>query len=79
MDKKVYIAVKSGRMDHSIMFADFEKLVVDLGFALRRKKGSHRIFKHAELKESMNIQPDGKMAKSYQVEQLRDIIIEHGL
>ena len=64
MDIKVYNAVKNGRMDSSIKFADFEKLIVDLGFVFKRQRGtSHGIYFHDGIKKTMNIQPFGNMAK----------------
>ena len=79
INKRVYAAVKSGRSYNNIRFNDFAKLIIDLGFVLRRQRGSHRIYKHPTLNESMNIQPDDNMAKAYQVEQLREIIIRYNL
>ena len=79
INKRVYEAVKSGRSDHSIRFNDFTKLIVDLGFNLVGQEGSHRNYRHDGLRIKISVQPDGNMAKAYQVRQLRNIIIKHNL
>ena len=79
MDKNVYDAVKSGKSDNNIGYSDFQKLIVDLGFVFKRQKGSHTMYYSSANNEFMNIQKDGNKAKAYQVEQLRGIIMRHGL
>ena len=74
MNKKVYEAVKSGKSDNNIGYADFQNLIVALGFEKRRQKGSHTMYYHNQACAFMNIQKDGNKAKAYQVEQLRVII-----
>ena len=44
-----------------------------------RIRGDHYIFTHKEVKEIINIQPKGAMAKPYQVKQVRDLIIRYQL
>jgi predicted RNA binding protein YcfA (HicA-like mRNA interferase family) len=53
-------------------------LLIQLGFH-ERIKGDHFIFKAQNLPERINIQPDGNMAKSYQVRQIRSIIRNYKL
>jgi predicted RNA binding protein YcfA (HicA-like mRNA interferase family) len=79
MDIKVYNAVKNGNADNNISFADFQNLIIDLGFEYQRQDGSHIIYRHKEHKVIMNIQRDGSKAKDYQVRQLRNIIKKYGL
>lgn len=79
MNKKVYNDVVSGKCDNNIRFADFEKLILDLGFTFKGQKGSHMAFYHNGINERMTIQNDKSKAKGYQVRQLRQIIIEHNL
>ncbi|MDR1664542.1 MAG: type II toxin-antitoxin system HicA family toxin [Clostridiales bacterium] len=79
MNENVYNAVKSGRADNNIRFADFTNLITDLKFDFKRQNGSHAIYFHEGIKEYMNIQPDGNKAKEYQVKQLRNIIKEYNL
>ena len=79
MDDKIYNAVMSGKSDNSINFADFQSLIIDLGFIFRRQNGSHMIYSNNNINEYMNIQDKGGKAKDYQVKQLRKIIKRHGL
>ena len=79
MNKNVYNSVVSGKSDNNIKFTDFQKLITDLGFKLRRQRGSHTMYFHNGINEFLNIQKDGNKAKGYQVEQLRTIIINHKL
>ena len=79
MNEKVYKAVVSGTSDYNIKFTDFQNLIVDLGFELRRKRSSHAMYYHKGVNAFMNIQKDGSKAKAYQVEQLRDIIKDKNL
>jgi len=79
MNKKVYESVMSGKSDNNIKYTDFQNLIVNLGFELKRQKGSHRMYYHSLIKEFMNIQADGNKAKDYQVKDLRDIIKKHNL
>ena len=77
MNTKVYEAIISGKSDNNIKYTDFQNLIVDLGFEFMRQKGSHKIYYHYNINETMNIQPDGNKAKGYQVEQLRKYIKEY--
>ena len=79
MDKKVYEAVVSGKSDNNIKYTDLQVLIIALGFKYKRQKGSHTMYYNDKISELMNIQKDGSKAKDYQVEQLRNIIIKHGL
>jgi len=44
-----------------------------------RIKGDHHIFTRENVAEIINIQPDGKLAKPYQVKQVRNMIIRYKL
>ncbi|MCL2202392.1 MAG: type II toxin-antitoxin system HicA family toxin [Defluviitaleaceae bacterium] len=79
MKNKIYYVVINGQSDNNIRYADFQNLIIDLGFIFERQKGSHVIYYHNGIGEFMNIQPDGNKAKGYQVRQLRGIIMAHGL
>jgi len=76
---KVYDVVLSGKSDNNIKYTDLQTLITDLGFIFERQRGSHAIYYHNGIDEFINIQPDGSKAKGYQVRQLRNIILEHGL
>ena len=62
-----------------VPFADLQRLLVKMGFELRRVSGSHHIYLHPKVPRPINIQPMGKDAKPYQVRQLRDMIEEFSL
>lgn len=63
VNKKVYNDVMSGKSDNSIHFADFQNLIVDLGFEYIRQNGSHRQYYNREINERMTIQNDKSKAK----------------
>ena len=79
MNQKIYNDVVSGNCDNNIRFSDFQNLIVDLGFSIKGQKGSHVSYYHSGINERMTIQNDKSKAKGYQVRQLRNIIIKHGL
>lgn len=68
----------SGRSDSSISFNDLRKLLGRLGFD-ERTRGSHHIFVKKGVREMINLQREGRRAKSYQVRQVRSVITENGL
>lgn len=63
----------------NIHFADLQKLVEAFGFHLKRVKGSHHIYQNSEIPEFINLQPDGKNAKPYQINQFLKIVERYGL
>lgn len=79
MNQKIYNDVISGNSDNNIRFSDFRNLIVNLGFSFKGQKGSHASYYNSSINERMIIQNDGSKAKGYQVRQLRNIIIKHGL
>lgn len=79
MNKKVYRDVMSGQADYNINYADFQDLILNLGFEFKRQKGSHTIYYNPDIDEMLNIQKDGAKAKGYEVKQLRNIINKHNL
>ena len=44
-----------------------------------RINGSHHIFHYEAIPEILNLQPDGYMAKPYQVRQVRRVILKYGM
>lgn len=79
MNQKIYNDIMSGKSDNNIRFSDFRNLIVNLGFEFKNQNGSHIVYYHKEINERVTIQNDGSKAKGYQVRQLRNIIIKHGL
>jgi hypothetical protein len=79
MDEKTLERVLSGLSDRNIRFGDLKNLMKDLGFS-ERIKGNHHILYKEGVEEILNLQPlrDGK-AKSYQVKQVREVILKYRL
>lgn len=75
---KILLKVLSGGQDRSMKFHELQKLLYMLGFHCRIR-GDHFIYWKEGIDEIINIQPDGNMAKSYQVRQIRNIILKYGL
>ena len=44
-----------------------------------RIRGSHHIFAMEGVREILNLQPKGSMAKAYQVKQVRRVMVEYKL
>ena len=63
----------------TISFRDFEKLLKAFGFEHDRTKGSRKLWVHPDVPKIMNVQVDGKDAKSYQVREFLELVEEHGL
>ena len=63
----------------SVSFRDFERLLTAFGFEHVRTSGSHRQYVHPNVAETLTIQPRGKEAKSYQIDQFVDMIEQYGL
>lgn len=75
---KLYISVMSGMQDQNIKFRDLQKLLDTLGFQ-HRIRGDHFIYFYGDLPENINIQPNGNMAKPYQVKQVRNYLLKYHL
>ncbi|WP_404371657.1 type II toxin-antitoxin system HicA family toxin [Sphingomonas sp. MMS24-J45] len=63
----------------SIPFRDFERLILAFGFTLRRTTGSHRHYARSDIPAILTVQPRGKDAKSYQIQQFLAICEAYGL
>ena len=75
--EKILASVLSGNQDNNILFTDLCNIIDMFGFD-KRIKGSHHIYYKENVIEVINIQPEGKMAKPYQVKQVRDLILKYG-
>lgn len=78
MADNTYDAVMSGKSDSNIRFMDFRNLILSYGFR-ERIRGDHYIYKHENLAERINIQPNGNKAKAHQVKQVRMLFEKYGL
>jgi len=73
---KILEKILSGKSDNNISFNDLIRVVNSFGFNCRIT-GSHHIFTHENLNLLINLQKDkSNKAKSYQVKQIRKIILE---
>jgi len=71
-------SILSGVNDRNIAFDDLCKLLDWFGFDCR-VKGDHFIYTRPDVEEIINIQPKGKLAKPYQVKQVRNVIVKYKL
>lgn len=62
----------------SVSFSDLQFFIDKLGFD-GHCKGDHFIYKMEGVAEIINIQPDGKSAKKYQVKQIKKLIEKYKL
>ena len=76
--KKIQADILQGHKESNIRFSDLQKLLVAMG-GRERVKGDHFIYSFAEIEAIINIQPDGKLAKAYQIRQIRKFILENNL
>jgi predicted RNA binding protein YcfA (HicA-like mRNA interferase family) len=77
--KKTLDKILRGGGDANISFRDFRAVVEYVGFELDRVSGSHFIYHRDGIPDIINIQAKKGKAKPRQVEQVRDLIIKHGL
>jgi hypothetical protein len=64
--------------DSNIDFSQLCQLLIRLGFE-QRIKGDHFIFSKEGIEEIINIQPKDSKAKTYQVKQIRNLIVKYQL
>lgn len=74
--EKLLYSILSGTQDKNIAFDDLCKILDRFGFVCR-VKSDHFIYTKDGIEEIINIQPKGKMAKPYQVKQVRDLIVKY--
>jgi len=77
IDKRID-RILSGKHDASIEFEELCLILKQLGFT-QRIRGSHNIFRKEGIKEHLNLQRDGGKAKTYQVRQVRNLILKYRL
>jgi predicted RNA binding protein YcfA (HicA-like mRNA interferase family) len=82
MSKKDKIFKKAQNSPGNLSFDELCLLSEYAGFVFRNQTGSHKIYKHPRIKNTLNFQPDKKdksKAKKYQVKQLVTLIEENKL
>ena len=57
-----------------VAFRDFIRLIEAFGFEYKRSKGSHRSYLHPRVSEVVTIQPLGKDAARYQVDDFLEMV-----
>lgn len=68
--------ILEGRSEANIRFDELRALLLRLGF-VERVRGSHHIFRKEGVTERLNLRRDGSNAKSYQVRQVRQVILKY--
>jgi hypothetical protein len=76
--EKALLKILTGRHDRNIDFDDLRGLLLRLDFK-ERVKGDHHVFTKENVAEIINLQPNGKLAKPYQVKQVRNLIVRYKL
>ena len=76
--EKLLIKILKGASDRNVDFEGLRNLLLRLEFE-ERIKGSHHIFTKDGVEEILNIQPKSGNAKSYQVKQVRNVIVKYQL
>ena len=76
--EKLLSRILAGRSDANISFNNLRRLLQRLGFE-ERIRSSHHIFIKEGVDEQINLQRDGSKVKSYQVRQVRRIILKYKL
>jgi len=75
---KLLFQILRGLSDSNIAFDDLCGLLRHLKFE-QRVRGSHHVFRKQGVTELINLQKDGNQAKTYQVRQVRNIIVKYRL
>jgi len=76
--EKLYEHILTRRSDTNVPFETLCALLRGFGFD-ERIKGDHHIFTRDDIEEILNLQPKGGKGKSYQVKQVRDVILKYHL
>ena len=77
-ERKLLLRLLSGTSDPSFRFDELCLILRQLGFS-ERVRGDHFIFSHDGVREILNLQPEGRSAKPYQIKQVRHVILRYGL
>ena len=75
---KILDRVLRGTSDANIRFDDLRRVLKRLRFE-ERIRGDHHIFTRDGVKDILNLQPRGSLAKAYQVKQVRNVIVQYRL
>lgn len=76
--RKIFQRILTG--SKNIRFADFVAVIEAFGFVLLRISGSHHIFSHPHVPQTISAQPDqNNQAKSYQLKQFVKLVEKYAL
>jgi HicA toxin of bacterial toxin-antitoxin, len=75
---RLLLRILRGTSDANIPFEGLCRLLRRLGFD-ERIRGSHHIFTKEGVEEILNLQPQGRQAKPYQVKQVRAVLLRYRL
>lgn len=78
MLEKLLLKILRGKSDANIGFDELRKILLSYGFQ-ERVRGGHHIFIQEGVEELINLQKDGKLAKPYQVKQVRQVLLRYSL
>jgi hypothetical protein len=73
---KLHFRILRGTSDNNILFDGLCHLLRKMGFQ-ERIKGSHHIFTVDGVVEILNLQPKEGKAKTYQVKQVRQVLLKY--
>lgn len=76
---KLYDKIIKSENCNNIKFNEFKLFLEKTGFQLVRTRGDHHMYVFDGLDEIINIQPNGKNAKAYQIKQVRFIVNKYKL
>lgn len=79
MTKRCEKLLTKAEGDQELRFSELQRLAECFGYEYVRTRGSHHQYKHPDTRTTLNLQPDGKSAKQYQVRQLLDEADKLGL
>lgn len=80
MTKKDKLLKKILSGSKNVRFAEFTALIEAFGFTLERISGSHHIFSHPDVPQTISAQPDHTgQAKPYQMKQFVKLIEKYNL
>jgi len=77
--KKILVSIYSNPIKANILWADIEKLMIDLGATIREGKGSAGVFVYKKTIFPFHRPHPQKEAKRYQIKLLRKFLTEHGI
>lgn len=63
----------------NVKFNDFVTIIIAFGFSFNRITGSHHIYDHPNVPQSVSIQPDKSQAKPYQIRQFLRLVEKYNL